>query len=192
MRSLRWLPLTLLCSGCNIVYPAPALFAFDVPSYTFFDRSRVEAGRPDAVAVNPVRDSAVGQPCEDAACPWPLVCAARSCGPERSCAAPVTLCGQQHEPVCDCAGTTLQNECAARATGVGVAYAGACDGRAADGGALDASTDAAADAVAADATANRCASLGCDDGYICCAEPTSPAYGRCQPLACPTCCRRSE
>jgi hypothetical protein len=186
-----------LCAGCNIVYSPspPALVLPDAGSridrQVFGDVSRLDLGRPEAPA-----PSAVGRPCEDAPCPYPLVCAQRSCGPERACAAPVTLCEQTYDPVCDCAGATLQNECAARAAGGGVAYAGPCDGRPPDGGpdaTAVADAPGAGDATARmDAGPSRCAGSVCDDGFICCAEPTSPAYGRCQALACVTCCRRGE
>ena len=187
-----------LCAGCNIVYSPspPALLPLPdagsrIDRQVFGDVSRLDLGRPEAPA-----PSAVGRPCEDAPCPYPLVCAQRSCGPERACAAPVTLCEQTYDPVCDCAGATLQNECAARAAGGGVAYAGPCDGRPPDGGpdaTAVADAPGAGDATASmDAGPSRCAGSVCDDGFICCAEPTSPAYGRCQALACVTCCRRGE
>lgn len=185
-----------LCAGCNIVYSpsSPTLLlpdaAFRVDRWGFADTRRLDTNRPEAPA-----PSAVGRPCEDAPCPSPLVCAPRSCGPERTCAAPVSLCEQLYDPVCDCAGATLQNECAARAAGGGVAYAGPCEGRTLDGGSPDATAPDDApgvgDATASmDAGPSRCAGAVCDDGSICCAEPTSPAYGRCQPLSCLTCCRR--
>ena len=184
-----------LCAGCNIVYPpSPLLLLADAgPRFDrsyFADSRGLGTDRPEAPA-----PSAVGRPCEDTPCPYPLLCAPRSCGPERWCVAPVSLCAQTYEPVCDCAGATVQNECAARAAGVGVAYAGPCDGRVPDGGSPDATAPDAAsgayDAAASlDAGPNRCAGEACDDGAICCAEPTSPNYGRCQPLSCATCCRR--
>jgi hypothetical protein len=188
MRRLRPLSPLLLCAGCNVLYPSerdPPLPFYYPDAYSYFDRPR-DALRPDAAPRDASVATAVGLACEDAACPNPLVCVARSCGPERSCAVPVTLCPQEFAPVCDCTGSTALNECAARASGAGVAYAGACDGRTTEDGGLDAGADADPDAGP-----NRCARAVCDDGYVCCAEPDSPAYGRCQPLACATCCRRA-
>lgn len=188
MTTVRALAVAALCVGCNIVYvedspyvaPLDAGFRFDRP--LSFDVRPMDTRGEDVLAV--------GRPCEDAECPSPLVCARRSCGNERSCVVRVTLCEAEFVPVCDCDGTTLLNECAARATGGGVAYAGVCDGRSLDDAGIDATADVTA--TIADAGPNRCVGTICDDGYVCCAEPTSPAYGRCQPLSCATCCRRAE
>lgn len=188
MRSLRVLGLVACCAGCNVVYDERTrLLPYDATYYGFDRRAGFDLAPPRDVGARDDTGDPIGQPCDDASCPYPLRCASRGCGSERACAAPVTLCAQSFEPVCDCHGATLQNECAARAQGSGVAYAGACDGRPTDDAGLDASVDAAVDAAP-----NRCASTACDDGYVCCAEPTSPAYGRCQPLACDDCCRRAE
>lgn len=196
MSPIRPLPCLLfaLMARCNVVYeldtgaPPSRTWVVDASYRDVANRPSTDRGVFDAPL-----GRRLGESCDDASCAPGLECLRTTCGASYFCVASGTYCSQAFSPVCDCTGTTVLSRCGAYARGIGVAYEGACDGRALDGGAADAAEPIAPDVVGLDApraALNRCASRICDDGFLCCAEPSSESYGTCQPQRCATCCQR--
>ncbi len=84
------------------------------------------------------------------------------CGTPGTCLVRPTTCSTLVNPVCGCNNVTYINRCTANSVGVQMALRGAC---------VDASVD-------------RCATVRCALGSLCC-----PSTGLCYPSGCLSCCR---
>lgn len=140
----------------------------------------------------PITPASGGSCSEAANCSSSEFCASESMGCSEvsgTCEARPEICTQQFQPVCGCDGATYSDRCAASASGVSIATAGACEAK-------------------APTTCGGIAGIVCPDGLQCvddpndscdpknhgsdcggiCTDAPQPSASKCEPVRCEMYC----